>query len=73
MIDNNNSQLKKLPFASNKKQLVEMYINQLPENEIIYEVNIIFLKHNRNLRKKTIPHNIFTEFVKKYGLPKGYE
>ena len=67
------NQLKKLPFAVTKSDLVKLYINQLPEDEIRYEINIIFHQFNRSIRKKTIPHNIFMMFVEKYGTPKGYE
>ena len=65
--------LKKLPNGTTKQELVNMYIDQLPEHEIRYEINLIFEKNNRSKNKKTIPHLLFMDFVKKYGVPRNYE
>lgn len=67
--------IKPLPFACSKKTLVEMYINQMPEREILREINEI-IAANRGKECKSamrIKHREFRLFVKKNDAPNGYE
>lgn len=74
--------LKPLPFSCSKKELVNFYIDQIPRDKIIKEINTIIL--NNPARKQIVRgrrkqpsvsrlfHKEFMEFVAIYGAPKGY-
>ena len=73
MLNETKTPIKKLPFAVTKKILVEMYINQISEEEIRYETNIMLKKYDFKKTRKTVPNIVFKDFIRKYGMPRGYE
>lgn len=69
-------QKKKLPLSVRKKELVEMYLGQMPEYKIINAINTIILATKNKQYKKTdriIYAKEFKEFVDIYDMPLGYE
>lgn len=74
--------LKPLPYSCSKNELVSFYIDQMPRDMIIKEINTIIL--NNPARKQIVRgrrkqpsvsrlfHKEFMEFVAIYGAPKGY-
>lgn len=70
--------LKPLPYAVTKLQLVNMYLDQMTESQIRKNINTIILenrKQNQNyntLQGQKVWHGEFKEFIETYGLPKGY-
>jgi hypothetical protein len=71
--------IKKLPYATTKKQLQEMYKHNLTSMIVKDSINEIVKKSREdkgllfNKNFKTITHNEFQEFIDIWGLPKGYE
>lgn len=63
---------KPLPYSTTKKDLVSMYLDQMPEAEIIKAINTIIEAFGGNKRRKKIPHREFMEFVDTYAMPKDY-
>ncbi|MEE1897102.1 hypothetical protein V1389_02065 [Flavobacterium rakeshii] len=73
-----NTSLKELPFAVTKKELVSMYINQMPERYILTQINAIIIDKRKLPKGKTprvynIFHLEFMEFIAVHGVPKGYQ
>ena len=70
---------KPLPYSCTKQQLVEMYLDQMPEATIRQSINVIIEASRSHLPtgyKKTthkVWHKELMEFVDTYGAPKGYE
>jgi hypothetical protein len=71
MIDQNQNK-QPLPYATTKKALVTMYLDQLTEFEIIKNINTIIEAFGGKKNRKKVPHREFSEFVKTFGLPKNY-
>lgn len=76
----NKTEIKKpLPYSCTKQQLVEMYLDQMPEATIRKSINVIIQASRCNLPvgfKKTthkVWHKELMEFVETYGVPRGYE
>jgi hypothetical protein len=75
---NSTNNLKKTPFATTKSELVDMYLNQMPEKDILRQINFIIIDKRRlepgaTPRNSKVYHVEFKEFVETYGLPLGYD
>ena len=68
----NKIEQKELPYSCTKGELVNMYIDQMPQETIIKRINTILQANNTRIYVKRIPHIEFMEFVETYGLPKNY-
>lgn len=67
-----------LPWSTTKKALVKMYLPDMPERQILREINIIIVA-NRNKPDASkiryaqrVRHQELKEFVELHGLPKDY-
>jgi hypothetical protein len=72
-----NDNLKPLPYAVTKQQLVNMYLDQMSEIQIRRNINTIILDNRKKspcntLQGQKVWHEEFKEFLETYGLPKGY-
>ena len=72
-----NDNLKTLPYAVTKKELVLMYLDQMSEIQIRKNINTLLIDARKKspcnpVRTQKVWHDEFTEFIETYGLPKGY-
>lgn len=75
---------KTLPHAVTKQQLVDLFINQMPEAKILKAANLIIYDSRKNkplyqadtqqkiIATRYVTHPEFMEFIETYGMPKGY-
>ena len=68
---------KELPHSTTKSGLSSMYLNQMSEHSIRQGINQIIADMRKNTPlattfSKKIFHNELMEFVRTYGMPKGY-
>jgi hypothetical protein len=66
------NQIKVLQFIRTKQKLVELFIDQMPENEIRYEMNLIIKSNNMSIKRHLITDKMALTFIKKFGTPRGF-
>ncbi len=78
-METQDKELQEMPYACKKSQLQAWYLaSGLTEREIRIGINAIIadnrgLGPNHTVANKTVRHAELKEFVKIYGLPKGYK
>lgn len=65
-------QCKELPLSVTKKQLIDMYIGQMPEYRIRKGIKQIMIDAGQNPNFHQVQHSEFKEFYQTYGKPNGY-
>jgi hypothetical protein len=60
--------------VATKKQIVDLYLNRVPDRIIIQDIHTLSIKQNEsyNIRNKSVALNVFIELYLLHGLPTGY-